>query len=293
MSFDGGTLARLLGTPVIRFAVLIRLGFLVLIVFTPKAGAQERVGYVLQVEGAWYLAGDTHPIVRGQSVKARDIIRNDSPAEDHLLVVVNNQGQTLLTRNCAQNQNSCRRVIVPAQKQSPSPFNAFLGRVMSLWQSEPDRFAVHITRGGFRESVLAMRDGRVDLTPAFEHLTPETYLVEFKPLAVVGAEAGQPPRVEKLDWNSETARSLTLQGLAPGLYEMIRLQSKNKQPTLDSAWILIIDATKYEEATRRFAEVKRLSLAWEEKNVDKATVRSLLRAFLDDMARSHIAPPTN
>src|SRR6185436_1192166 len=123
---------------------------LVLLVFASGSAyvAQSRsdAGYVLEVEGKWYVKAKQYLAV-GQRVAAGDVIRVLSPGETDHIVISGMTGEIIARRHCGK-ETCLLGLIVPASnKNDAGLFTVILDTAMRLIRGKPDRYSVHGVRG--------------------------------------------------------------------------------------------------------------------------------------------------
>ena len=137
-----------------------------------------------------------------------------------------------------------------------------------------------------RDSVVELKDGQVNLTPAFKHMNKGTYLLSFQPTKGTMESREQAAlKPALMNWDPSAPLPLRVDGLRPGLYDLrlLSVQSENHQSTGVKAWILISDDARYEKTTTAFQQGVALTEQWG-KEAQPEVARSFLRAYLDSLA---------
>ena len=251
--------------------------------------AQEKVGLVLEVKGFWSL--DSSPASRlggAAALPAGGVIRlrAASGVGASYIVVGNTSGDVIERRECNSPEN-CQPVVLPkAAGGSSRGFHSWLWEISYRLRGKPDVYKAATSRGAggeMQEALVLMSAGKVDLSPPFAKMSAGKYLLRMKPLEDENQAALGPFEFE---WNPAGPQSpIEMKGVGNGLYHLSILDAVDGQPLgggMD-AWVLICGPESYPKLSSDFSEVSERTAAWGSK-VSKATVRSFLRAYLDELA---------
>jgi len=255
------------------------------------AAQEERIGFVLEMEGAgrWVAVGDARrPLKVGGSVRAGEVVRNDAPrSTDYIVLVGQGEGRPAIRLACDP-PDPCRRGRSLAELAPPSPSLAVrvVTAVMALLESEPDTYAVFGSRGGGarpHEQVIAVADGRADLLPALAGAAPGLYQVRLTPVRQED-RSGFGTAEEEVRIAPGAPGAVWISDLPAGLYELEVAGPGAEAAALgERAWILATPASAHQETAQRFAEAVALIESWGG-GVGSEAARSFLRAYLYHLA---------
>jgi len=261
---------------------------LALILFACGAFAQEKIGYVLDVNGDWYLTNNAEmSLKKGSALPAGISIKARWPKDvTHFIVIADRNGRIIEKRYC-RDQGACDRPIQLPQVENQRSLTArLLDAVMGLWGSEAPKYKTFGSRSGargLRESVAVLREGRIDLKDAFAGFREGEYRIRFVvpadqsnrvvlgPVAVTLAGGGSAP--------------VTADSLTPGLYEVQTLDPETQQPLEigTEAWVLVTTPGDFPALSAQFNDALTITKSWGDQ-VKVTTVCSFLRAYLDYLA---------
>jgi hypothetical protein len=247
---------------------------------------QERPsGYVLLVKGDWLLNGKK--IEKGQAVRPGDTITPKSVGKDSQITVAL-YNQQVISRSCVSPDNCKGAISIPIINQSNPVIERILKVVAMAFlsgKSEKPGIVQPVSRGqSLHESVVRLNDGKIDLTDFLSGIDPGKYTLNFKPLAPDGVPLNETGiKVEvTIPGGSNQTLLFSAEALRPGLYRVVKADNKAE------AWVLLTQARSYDATAAAFNEAVKLTDAWKREEVDYATKRSVLRAWL-----SHLATPGN
>jgi hypothetical protein len=258
---------------------------LTLSTFPVRSQEGRVVGYVLDVEGQWYLDGRPgQALARGAELPPSGVIRIPSPSQFAFIVVRYSDNQ-ITTKRCRNSGECVQPILLPrAVPHQASYFDIFTEKFMKAFRSDPVAPSVNAGRspdGVLREAVVQLRDGQVDLAPVFAEMKGGTYYLRLERKAGDDqtANSGSTKPIEVM-WNPANSSTLALP-LQPGLYEMVLMEKRGTgfRPTLATAWFLVGDVEQYANAVGQFCEATRLTATWQGK-VSEGTMRDYLRSFL-------------
>jgi len=256
---------------------------------TVAARAQEKIGYVFDVKGEWSLDGNPSTrLGRAAALPSGGVIRlrAASGVGTNYIVVADISGVVIGRRECDEPE-SCQPVVLPRTvRRSPSMLSRLYARIMDRFGRRPDTYAAAISRsagGEMQEAVVLLAEGKVDLSPAFEKMGAGKYLLRVESL---GDGSGETAGPLEFAWNPVGENAvMEVKGLRQGLYRLSLLDAKDLQPLgggMD-AWILVCEPDTYRDTSSDFREVSGQTAAWKSQ-VSRATVRSFLRAYLDELS---------
>jgi hypothetical protein len=252
--------------------------------------AQQKVGYVLEMEGTWTLRASSQPLSMGEALPRAGLLVNSNPLDNDHIVVANLRGEVIKTIRCrsgvcgeCRESSGCYDPIQPLPDigGGTSAFSATLDAVLELFTGKPDRFSIHRVRGiGFsirRDGIARLNGATVDVRYFLEGQEKGSYELWF----VASSEEAQSKKEWKsspiaLNWNPGEAAAVVVNGIHPGLYEM-RVQHSGEA---SSAWVLLCDPAMCPLMTTSFEEFLHQTNAWGD-DVTSDTKRSYQRAYLE------------
>lgn len=250
--------------------------------------AKNDIGYVLEVEGKWYVEKKPREYLAiGQRLAAGDVVRIESPAESDHIVVSGPTGEILIKRYCDNRADCARRLVIPYPADSqPSIFDVVLQTAMRLINGKPERYSVHGVRGvtnDLQEAVCRLEGSSVDLSPVFRLLPTGRYYLKLRNLESGVSRPTLGPL--RFDWNPNGGTALIVNDVVPGLYEVrLLLRSSDEyEPTMLTAWTLISSSSDFDRFTNSFRPTIALTAKWG-KEISDETKRGVLRASLDNLA---------
>ena len=261
------------------------------ILLGPSGQAAEVAGYVLALQGKWSLQGQPTGLVVGAPVASGARLVAASPAAgDHIVVVEAKSGAVLVSRQCDTGRACARPLVVPRPAEARSegsPVARLLNGILARIAGDPDRYVATLSRGSGRlvDAVLPWSEGGVDLAPVFTGSPAgsghEIRLTTLQCRAPGGCP--QQPLTSRLG-GPAGERSTTVQGLAPGLYELVVHRPRGSiGPERVSAWILILPAPQHLRAEEIYRAGVNLAGRWGT-DVDAATKQGFLHALLEELA---------
>lgn len=256
--------------------------------FAPTVTAQTPrtpVGYVLEIEGEWYLNGHTSkPLRRWQKLPASGTVSIKAPTSGARIVVASLGGQIIDNRDC--DSSGCSQPIkLPKAHTQRSRLRVALDATVDLLWGLPDRYKLARARtlgSGLSEGVLKLNNGEIDFGPVLKQ-TGRNYL-RWRARPLTGSPGGWSEPVA-LRREQERLAPVAVSSFKPGLYEVDLQRPKyGSYETFASAWVFVAAASEYESATESFEEVVATIREWEDK-VETNTSRQFLRAHLDYLAQ--------
>lgn len=256
-----------------------------------SAPAQE-IGLVLKAKGEWLLNGKT--VVPGQTLPAGGKIYHASQKDgesspfDYITIVL--YDGKLESRSWDRPESWKVPIQLPASAgEAPSRWKRIVAAVMGVFPGHPEKFAQMSVRGSesnLRDAVADLKDGQVDLEPAFKRMKPGAYLLLLKRIS----ERNAPPEGTALgpfpfNWEPGAPSPLPAQALPAGLYSLslLNVKSEDHESTETQAWILVSDHGRYEKTADAFQECRTLTEQWG-KEAPADAARSFLRAYLNSLA---------
>lgn len=106
-----------------------------------SASAQQKIGFVLAMEGTWTLSGDTPELTLGQSLPAMGLLVNPTPRDGDNIVVADLRGEVIKTVRCKNGAcRECRQLggcydpiqKLPAVADKTTTFGTTLARCLSF-----------------------------------------------------------------------------------------------------------------------------------------------------------------
>jgi hypothetical protein len=259
--------------------------------------AQQPVGYVLEVEGAWTVSGQ--PIKAGQALAGGSLVTNPQANDFDRIVITNPDGALLLLAECRNKQCSpcvksgdCKGMLVPLPS-TPAPSSrtsesttSMVFRVVSdmIW-SKPEKYVFARVRGeSLNDAVLHLNSGRIDLAPALSDIERGMYGVRFRTLPVEKRPSAEwVSETVSLNWDPAKPADVLVPGLRPGLYQIVltRPGSPGDAGAM-SAWVLVADAD-FSKLGADFKSATSTASSWSD-SVAPETTKAYLRASLEYLA---------
>lgn len=251
----------------------------------------DEIGFVMKINGSWLLNGALSPEIKlGQSLPNGGIIQAQSPntiGETSSITIAYADG-TAKTFSCPK--DCIQPIPLKSIKRESSPKEKMMAVVGRLFNLDPTQYVHTISRGASQnsanllDSVVMIEGDRVDLSPVFEEMKKESYLVEFREIREITNSAV----IDPVLFTRDSKFSSQVSGLKPGLYRLNLLElnpiTQQNEPTGNWAWVLVSPTKEYEKAATSFKAAVSLTKKWD-KNIDRDTVRSFLQAYLDFLAR--------
>jgi hypothetical protein len=276
-----------------RSAICLFFGFMLLltILLDAKEAHPEEVGFVLKLKGEWLLNGKA--VAAGETLPAGGKIvhspKKGGESSFDYITVVRFDGK-LESRSWDKAETWRDPVQLPqAEKEVPSPWKRVVAAVIGVFPGHPEKYSQMSVRGSaadLRDAVVELKDGQVNLAPAFKYIRKGTYLLLFKPTreATESREQGA-LKPALFNWDPDAPLPLRVNGLRPGLYDLslLSVQSEDHQSTGAKAWILVSDNARYEQTAAAFQQGITLTERRGKEAPADAT-RSFLRAYLDSLA---------
>lgn len=232
------------------------------------------VGFVVNLEGRWFLNNSSRQLSPGSPLQA-GVIRADKPGAGDFIEIASLSGRIIRRLNCFTDDCS-----------QPITLNADESDVLSLWfktlmeilNRDPKRYEVATTRGEgeLRESVVKVVGSQADLSSVLASMRRDTYLLRFDSHREGGRVIG-PARV---DWEPNRLATVTVKGLAPGLYVVRQLDvhGKPREPGTE-AWVLFANPERFDNIFCEFRDAFVLTGVWD-RSVRESTKRRSLRVAL-------------
>jgi len=252
--------------------------------------AQQNVGFVLAMQGKW-ADGDGRGFLKlGQMLPAEAVLTNAAPVDGDHVVVANLHGEIVKTIRCKEGvcrecteSGACYDPIHPLPKTTDSRGSVvtMLNAVLDLFAEKPERYSVHRVRGEepevIRSEVLRLERNTMELSSLLEGKEKGRYAVQFVPISekTNRGEKLQPPE-GAINWNPGEKAAFTLNGIAPGLYEILLYHGSSTT----TAWILLSTGADYERLADSFKQFVRETESWGN-NVSPVTKQAYQRAFLE------------
>jgi hypothetical protein len=252
---------------------------------TLRVNAQESVGYVLEIEGRWYLDGHSHPLAKQDVVPVGGVIRIQAPSRDDFIRIGLNGGGSLSMR-CRSDGACSKPLVLPGVTQRPS---SMLQSIMALLRGNRGNYVVVIRRspcGQPSEAVVQAENGQVNLAPVFKGMAKNQYHVQLRRVPPgsnpISDLSGEPTII---DWDPAGDSAMPPFKLEEGIYEMALIGCTAAEPEapIATAWLLVCSHERYAQTASLFREASSFTQTWED-DVNQETVRSFLRASLEYLA---------
>jgi len=250
---------------------------------TSSIAAQTPVGYVLELQGNWYLNRNVSSVLRRwQKLPPASSISIEKPTPDDYIVVVSLSGEIIDSRHCHVD-NCLRPINLPRAPAQRSWLQVMFQGTMDLLLGSPDRYSRHGIRNlpALSDGVVKLEKGEIDFSPVLKN-TGRYYLRwRARPR---GGKAGNWSNPVSLNLKRGGTALVAVPDFKPGLYEvnLLRYEMGSYEP-FASAWVLVSMPPEHENFAASFRQAVELTEQWESK-VDSTTSRQFLHAHLDYLA---------
>jgi hypothetical protein len=248
----------------------------------------ERV-VIISLTGDWKLDGAT--VVFGQRLPAQGCLFG---SEGSVVLQPDKKGAAAQPFICEKpsRDSSCTghqsaRCAVPLNPRNWKLSGGGLGNVwdavVHLFTGEPEKYMVAASRGiepGLVDTVVALQNSGVDLSPALRELPAGQYWVKLETVNGSKPAGG----ILELRFTPQHAAIIPEPSIQPGLYRLI-LVDKSGTPADSDSWILISAPEKYSSTSQAFQLAVQKSSKWPDA-MDPSAVRALLRAYLESLSTS-------
>gem|GEM_PF-1504213 len=247
----------------------------------------EVVGYVYEMTGDWLQNGS--PLKQGEGVfaGAKIAISPDSLAQhpndaEIIIHLANGRHEERSAKN--PGSLSVPIQLEPLGTREP-PFDRVIKAVQSLFVKQPERYIPTMTRGQrsqpLQETVVALQNGAVELTPLFESIPGARYVVRLRPLSASATSPSPSASKTTIDWNPG-ARSAALVPVAgPGLYR-VSIIHPDEGP-VGETWLLVCKPESFQAADNAFKSALELTRQWGP-SASAEEKHAVLRAYLEHLA---------
>lgn len=232
---------------------------------------QQDVGFVVNVEGIWFLNNSPRQLSPGSPLQA-GVIRADKPGAGDFIEIANLSGRIIRRLNCFRDDCSKPITLYTAEGDVPSPWFKTL---METLNKDPKRYkaATIRTKGELLEAVVKVAGSQADLSSVLANAGRDTYLLRFE--ARSGGHVVGPVRV---DWDPNRLAVVTVKGLAPGLYDVRQLDEHGKRRERGTeASVLFASPEKFDSVFCEFRRAVLLTGGWHAREDSK---RQVLRVAL-------------
>jgi len=259
----------------------------------PSLG-QQRVGFVLELQGKWVSAKDQAALKLGQTLPGGLVVENVTPVDGDHIVIANLNGEIIKTVRCRS--AVCRECTptggcydpihpLPDSIGASSSLSTVFNAVVELLAAKPDHYSVHRVRGAedFRSAVLQLEASSIDVEDLLQGLEPGNYTLQLTPILSGSEQPTARALKGQMIWTPGTKAHLTVDGIEPGLYE-VQCQHNS---TIGDAWVLICRGSEYRRIATEYAEFRRKTAPWE-KSVGASTIQEYERVYLDYLSLQNI-----
>lgn len=236
-----------------------------LILATPSISVgQELVGFVLEMQGKWFLDGSpSRKIHKGSTLPAGGSIYTQPPVSRSARVVVADRtGAIIVKKECGLTGECEGKIRLPGLNPGASSAGRHVSAVLDvLSKEEPVKYESFISSSSqlpegdliaddVREAVVAIRGDTLDMRPVFARVRRERFFLRLN--ALPGEQRLDPstdvaPIV--YDWDPAAPSAVKAPGIQPGLYEIEQL-AKGERGFASAgvvAWVLIPKPDEYEK----------------------------------------------
>jgi len=174
---------------------------------------------------------------------------------------------------------------VPVPTPEPAGL-ASLAMIIPWFRSQEAvaRYVTPVSRGmesELKDAVVQLRDGKVDLTPAFSDLDSGSYKIRIEPLKGGGAS----PMSAVVAWQEGGTAIATIPGMPAGLYRVSRVDGNQGSP-LPEAWVLVCSSGgDFADKSADYAAAVDATRKWPSE-VDARAPQAVLRAYLETLSQN-------
>jgi hypothetical protein len=255
--------------------------------FSASAAQTQQIGFVLDINGEWFLNGKTS-LHATSKLPAGGVIRASSASDRSFYIVIADlNGKIIEERECRKAGECNNPIQLP---QFPGIISRIFGAVERLLGANPPRYVAPISKGDdLSEAVVKLDGSQIDLTDVFNTIEAAEYFVRFDPII----RRDSPSKAKSFGpiafrWDPSRSRHLGVNGLKSGLYRLSIMEKHGNgfDDTGQYAWVLVSNALDYGKNTNSFGEALTLTQQWG-RRVRSDVRRSFLRASLDLIAARH------
>jgi hypothetical protein len=245
--------------------------------------AADIAGYVLEVQGHWVRSNGSSASVGMPLPPGETLSIAAAHAGDRIVVVDARTAAVLAVRECNGSRN-CQPLTVPAAKGAAAAksIDALLGRLMARLGVDPDRYVATISRGSapLPSTMLPLVDGVVDLEPWVGTLKEGTELRLMR----LSCGADTRCAAEAHEARIGPAGSVRVEGMAPGLYELVMRQVPGTPgPQRIRGWVLLAERRVHAQALVELEALRARVDGWGGQ-VASVTGDGIIRAWLEQRA---------
>jgi hypothetical protein len=173
---------------------------------------------------------------------------------------------------------------VPVPTPEPAGL-ASLAMIIPWFRSQEavERFVTPVSRGmesELKDAVVQLREGKIDLTPAFSDLDSGSYKLRIEPLKGGGAS----PMTAVVAWQEGGSAIAPIPGMAPGLYRLSRVDGNESSP-VPEAWVLVCSPGDFANKSADYAAAVDATRKWPSE-VDARAPQAVLRAYLETLSQN-------
>jgi hypothetical protein len=270
------------------FRIALVLAAFTSVTLAAQSDQPERV-VIISLTGDWKLDGAA--VVFGQRLPAQGCLFG---SDGSLVLQPDKKGASAQPFICEKpsRDSSCTghqsaRCAVPLNPRNWKLSGGGLGNVwdavVHLFTGEPEKYMVAASRGiepALLDSVVALQNSGVDLSPAFRDLPAGPYWVKLETVNGSKPTSG----ILALQFVPLHPAVIPASSIQPGLYRLV-LVDKAGAPADSDCWILISPPDKYSASSNAFQLAVQKSSTWPDA-MDPSAVRALLRAYLESLSLS-------
>lgn len=254
---------------------------------SPLLLAQQRVGYVLEMQGKWTISGTSENLNLGQSIVGGTLLMNFSPVDGDRIVIANLQGEIVKTIRCksgvcreCRESGACYDPVhpLPNKPESASTVTTAFNAVLELFANKPDRYSVHRVRGSVaaiaKNGVVRFDSSEIEASDFLDGQEKGSYEFQFIPLSGEGSGTrALKSNLNPFNWTPGQKASLAIEGIHAGLYE-VRIAHGGET---SSGWVLMCNPASYSSSDASFQAFKSQTDSWGA-SVSQATKQAYQRA---------------
>lgn len=281
-----------------RIALAVLSTLVLIVPLSLTAQEREHIGYVLDVEGDWFLAGrPQRPLTRAERVPAGGKIYIRNPSQYDRIYIASRSNDILDCRNCKEPDARCaspcnsRMELPKSGKAGASAFDVAFDTFIGFWWRKQRNPGGGVRDGELQEAVVRSSGEVIDLAPVFRTAPAqkEKFCARLRPVPRQDEPWRNdwlgPVQVEGAGWDTPT---VSIPGISPGLYEVelrhdVRGECKDVE---GSSWVLVTKPEEYERVLSSFRQAVEVTKKWGDGPRPGPEVkRSFLQTYLDYLAR--------
>ncbi len=264
------------------------------VIAAEAASSHEAVGYVFDSIGDWLQDGVRFPHKNGDPVYAGATVTLDpaykDPQRQGAAIIINLFNGKREERSLNQPTTFSKPIQLPTSLgNESSTFGRLLRAMGALFAREPDKYLITTVRGvdelRLHEAVVELRNGEVDVAPAFATAPPGKYALRFSPIGQ--RETNVNVSDQSVTFHCQPGERVAVPKLSSGLWRLEILRRNGERLFETDAWLLVLQSPNYQRAIRLFDDAAAVTRKWGNAASD-SEVRTFVRTALDALGHAQI-----